>query len=101
VGNLEIVVSTSEAHRQHIRVSNERIRRSQNTSKRSGTHKQNPQVVIQEQNKSLIENMVMEMIMILQKGILKYLTRLRLIVKEKDMQINKKRVRSYLMMMIP
>jgi hypothetical protein len=56
VGDLETVISTNEAHRQHGRVVNERSTRSQSTSQRSDTPKQNPQIVTQEQNKSLTEN---------------------------------------------
>jgi hypothetical protein len=56
VGDLETIVSTNEAHRQCGRVVNEKSTRSQGSSKKSGTPKPNPQIVIQEQKKSVIEN---------------------------------------------
>jgi hypothetical protein len=54
IGDLEIIVSTT--HWQRGRVVNEKSKRSQGSSKKHNTPKPNPQIVIQEQKKSVIGN---------------------------------------------
>jgi hypothetical protein len=54
--NIETIVSTTEQHRQHGRVVNERSTRSPNISQRNSLPKQNPQHTTQEQRKSSTNN---------------------------------------------
>jgi hypothetical protein len=54
--DIEIVLSTTEQHRQHGKVVNERSTQSPNTSQKSILPKQKSQPITQEQNKSAIDN---------------------------------------------
>jgi hypothetical protein len=48
IADLETIISTNEAHRQHKRVISEKNTKSQSSSQRSDTPKKNPQTVLQE-----------------------------------------------------
>ena len=56
VVDLETIINTNESHNQHGRVINERNTKSQSSSQRRSTPKKNPQTIMQEKQKSLIEN---------------------------------------------
>jgi hypothetical protein len=56
VADLETIVSTNEAHRQHGRVINERSTKSQIYYQINNTPKKNPQTIMKKKQNSLIDN---------------------------------------------